>query len=45
MFEGIDVLWLETGGPLKKLVLNMNEIHQRIVSYLGKKVRKYYLLE
>ncbi len=45
MFEGIDVLWIETGGPIQKLVLNMNEIHQRIVSYLGKEVRKCYLLE
>ncbi len=45
MFEGIDVLWIETSGPIQKLVLNMNEIHQRIVSYLGKEVRKCYLLE
>jgi hypothetical protein len=45
MFEGIDVLWIETGGPIQKFALNMNEIHQRIISYLGKELRKCYLLE
>jgi len=45
MFEGIDVLWIETGGPTQKFVLNMNDIHHKIVSYLGEEVRKCYLLE
>ena len=45
MFEGIDVLWIETGGPTQKFALNMNDIHHKIVSYLGEEVRKCYLLE
>lgn len=45
MFEGIDVLKIETGGPPQRMILNLNEHHRKIFSYLGEEVRKCYEFE
>ena len=42
MFEGIDVLEIQTAETTQKLILNLNEEHQKIFRYLGEDVRKYY---
>lgn len=44
MFEGIDVLTIESTGPPQRLILNVNDEHQKIYKYLGEEVRKCYEL-
>lgn len=42
MFEGIDVLNVQTGGATQQLILNVKDEHQKIFRYLGYDVQKYY---
>lgn len=43
MFEGISLLLVSKEEICQKLVLNMNDLHHQIISYLGEEVRKCYL--
>ncbi|EAY26849.1 IS1634 family transposase [Microscilla marina] len=42
-FRGIHCLWVNQEQPM--LILNMNEMHTKVIRLLGQEVRKYYLLE
>ncbi len=43
MFEGIEVLLLTTEGTQQRLILNLTELHQRILGMLGRQVQRCYL--
>jgi transposase len=42
-FEGIDILLLTTDGQQQRLILNLTELHQRILEMLGRQVQQCYL--
>lgn len=42
-FRGIHALWINQEQPM--LILNMNEMHTKVIELLGQEVRKYYLIE
>lgn len=43
MFEGIEVLLLATGGSQQRLILNLTDLHQKILEMLGQHVQQCYL--
>jgi transposase len=43
MFEGIEVLWLTIEGTQQRLILNLTELHHRILELLGRYVQRCYL--
>jgi transposase len=43
MFEGIEVLLLMVEGTQQRLILNLTELHQRILEMLGRQVQLCYL--
>jgi transposase len=43
IFEGIDILLLTTDGRQQRLILNLTDIHQRILGLLGRHIQQCYL--
>jgi len=43
LFEGIDVLIYRVGEKVYRMVLNIKEIHRRILSFLGPIYQSFYL--
>jgi transposase len=43
LFEGIDVLYYKVGKKVERMVLNMKEIHRKILSFLGEIYQEFYL--
>lgn len=43
IFEGIDILLLTTDGRQQRLILNLMDLHQRILDLLGNHVQQCYL--
>ena len=43
VFEGIDILLLATDGRQQRLILNLTDLHQRILEMLGQHVQQCYL--
>jgi len=44
MFEGIEVLLLATEGTQQRLILNLTDLHRRILELLGGHVQRCYLM-
>ena len=42
MFEGIDVLLIEQNEHIQQTIVNLNEIHSKIINILGKEVKNVY---
>jgi transposase len=42
VFEGIDILLLTTDGQQQRLILNLTDLHQRILAMLGRHVKQCY---
>jgi transposase len=42
VFEGIDILLLTTDGRQQRLILNLTDLHQRILDLLGRHVQQCY---
>lgn len=42
IFEGIDILLLTTDGGQQRLILNLSDLHHRILEMLGRHVRQCY---
>ena len=43
VFEGIDILLLTTDGRQQRLILNLTDLHHRILDLLGRHVQQCYL--
>ena len=43
MFEGIDVLLIRQNDQIQRTIVNLNEIHSKIINTLGKEVKNIYL--
>ena len=43
MFEGIHILLIESGEMRKRMVLNVQEVHQQIATLLGKPIIEFYV--
>ncbi len=43
VFEGIDVLVVHTSTAIERHIVNLNDLHRRILRLLGPPVEKYYL--
>lgn len=44
MFEGIHVLWYREEGVLKRMILNLTDLHHRILRCFGEEVQRCYAL-
>ena len=44
MFEGIHLLEINKNGEFISLILNMKDIHKKILALLGESYEKIYLL-
>jgi hypothetical protein len=42
VFEGIDILLLTTDGRQQRIILNLTDLHQRILDLLGSHVQRCY---
>ena len=42
MFEGIDVLLKEQNEHIQRTIVNLNEIHSKIINRLGKEIKNVY---
>ena len=42
MFEGIDVLLIEQNEHIQRTIVNLNEIHSKIINILGKEIKNIY---
>jgi transposase len=42
IFEGIDVLIIQEGGQQQEMILNLRDIHRRILAFFSVHVRSIY---